>query len=61
MSEDEIVQSLELEGNETNQEKAAKIIEWFLDTMWHETWCVEDSKPFGEYIRAFVADLRDSK
>ncbi len=59
MTYEEILDSLALEGNESTTEKAAKIITWFLDTSWHETWDVEDSRDFSMYIEMIVADLKD--
>ncbi len=61
MTEKEIMESLDLNRGEDVFEKAAKIIEWLLDTNWHETWPTEDCKPFGEYIDRFVAELRKQK
>ncbi len=61
MTEKEIMESLELKGHEDLFEQSAKIIEWFLDTSWYESWSVEDSKPFGAYIRNVVAELRNLK
>ena len=61
MSQKEIMESLELKGDEDLFEEAAMIIEWFLDTNWHETWPIDDCKPFAEYIRKFIAELRAQK
>ncbi len=61
MTHEEILDSLALEGGETTTEKAAKIITWFLDSNWHETWAVEDERDITQYIEMVVADLKDSK
>ncbi len=52
---------LSLAGDEELHEKAAKIIEWFLDTNWHETWATDDSKVVAEYVENVVAELRALK
>lgn len=50
-----------IEEDEQPIEAAAKLLQWFLDTNWHESWTVPDATAMSDYAEKIIADLRALK